>query len=297
MQILLDPRDPSAPKRIVFERGLTLWACDGKWCTHVGTKSGPIPVDALAVAQQFRPLVATYGRDERVATHFVLDHDGRLAPRPDAMRLFDRLFLQAAPIDYLAGAIVHHVAQLADRYEAIRDSYKELTLIPGREASKVGYYSAHPEPYYEFDAVTAAIRRAYDACRYPLWSCFGSGGTIPRSFSRTVPHCAGLSQPIREYLMGSWQKWGVAVTEYRDCIQHYVPVDFALAAIFMQEEFSGVWSALARIPENPNAKSKRDFIFTQGLDALSFASVAACEVLGVMRVVVDAAVNHYAEFV
>ena len=49
-------------------------------------------------------------------------------------------------------------------------------------------------------------------------------------------------------LEDSWSIWGSRVTVYRDCIHHYVPVDFGMASIVMEEALPGVWTALAANP-------------------------------------------------
>jgi hypothetical protein len=79
--------------------------------------------------------------------------------------------------------------------------------------------------------------------------------------------------------------WGTLVTKYRDCIHHYVPLDFGLASIDMQEHLPGVWAAWARVPDNPEARSKSRFRFTKDLDALTLGWNIAAEVSTVLRIV------------
>lgn len=55
----------------------------------------------------------------------------------------------------------------------------------------------------------------------------------------------------------------------------------------MQEHFSGVWGAMARIPDNPEVRSKQRFSFKEDLDALTFGWQAACAVLRVLRLVAN----------
>ena len=59
-------------------------------------------------------------------------------------------------------------------------------------------------------------------------------------------------------------------------------VDFGLATLFMKQVIPRVWSASARIPDNPEARSKPAFRFMRHLDALSFAWEVAIEVHRVM---------------
>ena len=95
-------------------------------------------------------------------------------------------------------------------------------------------FSYQLEPYFEFDAAVTVARRAYDSCRYVLWRRWGpSQSSVPSSFSRTVPLCTTLDPAVRDDLIASWERYGKNLTDYRDCIQHYVPVDFGLATSFM----------------------------------------------------------------
>ena len=123
-------------------------------------------------------------------------------------------------------------------------------------------FSDQPEPYYEFDALLAAARRAYDSCRYLLWPSFGPGeSSVSRSFEKALPLCTNLDPAVRDDLQRSWNTCGSSLTAYRDCIQHYIPVDFGLATVSLQQEFPGIWTAWARIPDNPGTRSKTNFTF------------------------------------
>ena len=92
--------------------------------------------------------------------------------------------------------------------------------------------------------------------------------------------------------MASWNEWGERLTAYRDCMQHYVPVDFGLATVSMKEVLPGVWSASARIPDNPEARSKSAFKFQGRLDALSFAWQVSVEVHRVIDLIVHRAYSE-----
>lgn len=206
--------------------------------------------------------------------------------------LLQRHLYHSHAIRYLSGALVYHLQLLHARYETIRDRFKDISMIPGAKGDQTAIFSDQPEPYYEFDALLAAARRAYDSCRYLLWPSFGSGkGTVPASFKKTLPLCTNLDPAVRDDLQRSWNTWGERLTNYRDCIQHYVPVDFGLSSVTLQQEFPAVWTALVRIPDNPGAKSKTMFTFDKGLDALSFGWQVANEVRRVLRVVVDVVVR------
>jgi hypothetical protein len=70
-----------------------------------------------------------------------------------------------------------------------------------------------------------------------------------------------------------------------------VPVDLPFATVTVQQKFPGIFTAWARIPDNPGAHSKTKFTFKKRLDALTYGWETANEVLRVLEVVVDAAVR------
>jgi hypothetical protein len=189
-------------------------------------------------------------------------------------------------VQYFAGALVHHVGGIVCAYERVRNAFKDVSTLSGATFDRRAMFGSRPEPYYEFDALLGVVRRAYDSSRYLLWKCFGPAqGTVPRSFERVLPHLERLDPEVKQRLDQSWSSWGTRVTAYRDCIHHYVPIDFGISSIFMEEHLVGVWGAMARIPDNPEARSKHRFKFIGGLDALTLGWMAASEATCVLRLV------------
>jgi len=60
----------------------------------------------------------------------------------------------------------------------------------------------------------------------------------------------------------------VKTKKYRDCIQHYVNIGSSSWAMMEQLQDS-VWSAIVRIPDNPEARSEHLFIFYKNVDTLT----------------------------
>ncbi len=188
-------------------------------------------------------------------------------------------------IAYLVGAVAYHYERLAELCASICRRFASFPE-PGPPMDCASF-SHEPEPYYEFDAAITAARRAYDASRYLLWKCYGGDGSVPSSFARTLVACTRLTGDLRSRLEESWSKFGQQLTDYRDCIQHYVPVDFGLADAWMEKVAGTFWSVRIRIPDNPQARSKEAFEYTQGRDALSYCRGMAAELLTVMAFVID----------
>lgn len=202
--------------------------------------------------------------------------------QPDAM-------FHTHNIAYLVGAVAYHCARLAETYAAI---CRQFAYFFGRtntdsDFANYGYQTA---PYHEFDAAITAARRAYDASRYLIWQRFGGGGLFaPSSFARALKASAHLPDCLRSRLEKSWTEFGERITDYRDCIQHYVPIDFGFASASMEKVADTFWSVRIRIPDNPEARSKEKFTYAQGRDALSYCRQVAEELLTVMALVIDSA--------
>jgi hypothetical protein len=189
-------------------------------------------------------------------------------------------------IGYLVGSVAYHCQRLAELYVAI---CRQFAAFSGNISSEHATFGYQMEPYYEFDAAVTAARRAYDVSRYLLWRRFGGRGSIPSSFARTLAACSQLPEELKARLETSWREVGKEITEYRDCLQHYVPVDFGLASASMENRGGGLWSVRILIPDNPEARSKEVFTYGRGLDALSYCRSVAEELLTIMSLIIDSA--------
>ncbi len=190
-------------------------------------------------------------------------------------------------IGYLVGAVAYHCERLAELYAAI---CRQFVAFGGKtiksDHTTFGYQM---EPYYEFDSAVTAARRAYDVSRYLLWRRFGGGGSTPSSFAKRLGACARLPDDLKARLDTSWREVGERITEYRDCLQHYVPIDFGLASASMEKRDGGFWSVRIRIPDNPETRSKEAFTYGRDLDALGYCRSVAEELLTIMSLVIDSA--------
>jgi hypothetical protein len=90
-------------------------------------------------------------------------------------------------------------------------------------------------------------------------------------------------------LGSSWTDVGEKLKDYRDCTQHHVSMDLGGTIVTMKCLGDGVWRAWARIPDNPETKSKKKFTYAAGHDALTYGWEVANEVLSLASAVVDAA--------
>ncbi|MCL4561029.1 MAG: hypothetical protein M1281_10480 [Chloroflexi bacterium] len=278
-----------------FEKGITLKHYDEGWGFQYDYMGDPILLNLDDITNRFLPIYVKYHYSEKQPTiTLMFCPDGKLAPGIQPFSLPKQEFIKVAAIRYIADALHYHVMALHSQYEIILNKNMRFSFIASKENINSYTFMDQASPYYEFDALLAVARRAYDTCRYLLWNAFKPGkdyGTVPRSFERTIPLCSNLDPLIRKDLQSSWDKWGSRLTSYRDCIMHYCPVDFGMSNVFLHQEFPNVWTVRAPIPDNPNARSKDKFTYKDKIDALSFGWNLACEILCVLRTVVIAVSN------
>jgi len=83
----------------------------------------------------------------------------------------------------------------------------------------------------------------------------------------------------------SWSRYGKKLTDYRDCIQHYVPLDFGSSLVHMKRLQGGVWSTSLWIPDNPEAKSKGEYKFEERIDSLTYGWNVTSEMLDIVSAI------------
>jgi hypothetical protein len=285
------------PVRVIFESGVTARLFGSQWrlVNLRGGETTPVG-NPKVVTEQFalKPVVLT----QRLSRGDQIDLLLRCLDaqsfgvaitdvEQDAYRTISPLW-KIFDLAYLLRAVEYHCVQLCRHYSAICEVFARIP-IPEATEGDVAIFGGRPEPYYEFDALVTSVRRGYDACRYLLWEYFGPGqGSVPSSFKKVLPRCGALPNDLRERLTNSWVTFGEDVTAYRDCIQHYCPVDFGISSVRMHRLSNGVWSVRVPIPDNPSARSRGKFTYGENRDALSYGWRVAEELLGLAASIVTA---------
>lgn len=285
--------------RAVFEQGVELRLLANRWEVSSAPAGEKIVFPTLQAAMTalapLRPLLVTEKRNFGGDLTLLLRRNGKesfgvcvsgLMNRPLAADTIYPVY----HLQYLLGAVGYHCQQLAELYAQVALRYSEISQIPGHgDKSDAGTFGYQTEPYYEFEALVGAARRSYDTLRYLLWQRFGNTkGSTPRSLEALLKTNNQIPEQLQKQLKASWDGYGVLLTQYRDCIHHYVPVDFGLASAFMRRHASRAWTTTIRIPDNPEARSKKRFSFILGRDALTYAWELSDEVLQVVMTTVDA---------
>ena len=283
--------------RVVFEKGLELRRTqDGAWFFQSvrGEKSGTVPA-AVTSKYGVRPVLVTERLPSGSELTFLLATKGKqilereyheLISIADAKDDIPVLFF-TFNLSYVAGAVCYHCKRLAETYSEICHAFAHLPFS-GEHESDRATFGYQPEPYYEFDALITAAFRLYDTARYIIWRAFGPPKSpVPRSLEKTLPLCKGLPTILSDRLSLSWSQFGKKVKDYRDCIQHYVPVNRWVPYAEMVRLENGVWSTSILIPDNPRVRSQKQFRDESHLDALTYGWELTNEVLEVTRAIVN----------
>lgn len=253
---------------IIFEKGI-----------GVGTKRNNVQVSHPTISQisqevwelyQVRPILLLGDPTE---SDLLLSLDGTrflFADLRCRSADFEKSFQFCLNVEYTVGATIYHCKNLARIYSRISGTAADRNSDFNLNSDML-HLSGESDAYFEFDAVITSARRTYESLRHVLWSQFGPRGHTPSNFEKTLAACRNLPAPLRDTLVHSWSTHGTKLKEYRDCIQHYAPVTFGYETAVTRPLKNGLWSVQIRIPDNPSSKSKPQFRFLLGLDALTYA--------------------------
>ncbi len=268
--------------KVIHERGLT---------AHSLAES-----KQLHASYGLRPILATDARPSG-DLDLLLAVDGALLG-PQVSRIVSTsitgvaLLLKKRALIYDLGAVAHHCSNLAREYSIVVGEFNRIRSIPGYKEpeSDVVQFARQAESYYEFDALLSAGRRVYDKIASYVWQVFEGGGNMPRGMAGLLGGRLQRYPPqLAERLQKSWTDIGKQLKDHRDCTQHFASADFGIAMVTMQRLPGGVWSASARIPDNPETKSKDKFSYASGYDALTYAWGVTIEVISLAVEAVTAA--------
>lgn len=137
--------------------------------------------------------------------------------------------------------------------------------------------------YFEIDSFLGDARRVYEAMRKVLWRHYPTPGKARwRGIRQTMnDDDSVIPTHFVDTLKHSWTQYGEKLTEYRDCISHYVPL--TQHGTCWMTRFDGRWGATVSLPTNPESRSHAAFDNAgegNGLDALSYCHEIAVHMIG-----------------
>ena len=173
-----------------------------------------------------------------------------------------------------AGDSLRTYMSIVMRHELIRGASDH-----GEPEGGVAVFGYQGAPYYELDALLSAGRRAYDKIGSCVWQAFERRRDGPNDLGKMLFRFRNAPTALVERLRRSWTDVGAKLKDYRDCTQHFTSTDIGMEAVTMWRIAPNVWTAWARIPDNPEVKSKAKFTYALGHDALTYGWEVANEVI------------------
>jgi len=291
--------------KVVCEKGITFEFIEGRGWQLLSTKTPVTANDPMKAAAAYgvRPvLLAEDILNDGSRTLFLPSSPGKspfeLQPSDLTQLIFNRWNSPSLPhavsMNYLLGAVVYHCKKLAEAYSQITQGYAKAVHLhneqqPSDPSSEQFWAGNRVEPFYEFEAFIASVRRAYDSMRYIIWQALVSNkGSTPSSFPDTLKASTGLPDPLKARLYRSWAEFGEKATAYRDCILHYVPIGGGWSNVRVYRLSGGIWTCSVLLPDNPEARSIKKFTYNSNTDALSYSWELANEIVDVAHELISA---------
>lgn len=272
---------------IIFEKGIELHRNKSGWLSTHNCKE-PVMCEPAQILANYKlhPIVLTVKSPPSISHRFLAPASkGRLLEiewseltqiAPFQNHSFVALNLD---LSYTIGAVIYHCHLLAQTYVNLCQEFSHSSYPKIHKNSNSCVFGDQPEPYYELEALINAARRFYTTARRPIWAAFGNSGSVPSSFENTVARCTKLPSALHKRLDQSWTAFGEKLKEYRDCIEHYIQLGGFMPHALMERLDNGLWTAWLRIPDNPQARSARNFRYDYKLDALTYGWTVTNEVV------------------
>lgn len=219
-----------------------------------------------------------------IYAHFnlaVVDHNGK-SLNERAIQIINveglhsqKDYYEEYDLRYCLLSSLYHLNRLIDIYvknsQLFEHNYPDETIIRGNIHD--------PNIFYEIDAFLMSARRIFDAISKVVWKhYYPCEGNRWDSIRKMLKKMDKIPEPFADTIKNSWDKTGINLRDYRDCITHYVPLTAGLETCWM-ERFDGLWGVNIKLPANPETKSRKSFDFINGPEALSYCHRIAVEMI------------------
>ncbi|MBW2045590.1 MAG: hypothetical protein JRI96_12020 [Deltaproteobacteria bacterium] len=283
--------------KFIFENGVfSEFESQGRWVTP--TLDSEIVLQSpykLINILSCQPIVAFLKNELSGGHPVILEKDSKNILNLELTQLTQYNFndaegiIQGHILYYLVGSAFYHCRRLAEEYCNTILSYlkiaKKIKVLQGK---KPPILMGQTAPYYEFDSLISSAIQALEISRYIIWRFFKHPRekTLPRSWKNLLQHIK-LPDDLRQKINNFQKQFGIKIKDYRDCIQHYIPLTGGFSNANINVEDRGVLKVYFFIPDNPEARSYKDFKFALKIDALNFGWVLTNELLHLILAIVN----------
>jgi hypothetical protein len=185
-------------------------------------------------------------------------------------------YYEERDLRYSVLASLYHLNQLID-------IYVRLTLIFEREyppGSSTRGNTGDPRVFYEIDAFLGAARRVYEFIEKLILKHYFPGRKFKGSSIQNIVTMLHKVLPLfATKLQESWDTVGKKLRDYRDCVAHNDPLNEGGTTCWMNWH-GNRWGMTVKLPANPNKRSRNEFNFDSGPEALSYCHFVACHLVG-----------------
>ena len=257
--------------KVTFEKGICIGKDkNGDWL-YLNSEDAMSVSDPNTVLTNFgvRPVLAE-GSSPNAMVSFLLP-----AMRGRLLDIYRSELDLLKPLKYVLGSMIYHCSALAGLYaqECTKFAQRATGEIgsdgkaPGKKVDKV--VISVEAPFYEFEALMTKIILGFEYMRYPIWRKYQSGTETPRNFADTIKRCE-LPPAIEKRIKLSRDNCYLPAKRFRFCIQRNLDIGSSSWCL-LEKKYELLWLFQARLPDNPEEKSTKNFKFDQGLDALTVA--------------------------
>jgi hypothetical protein len=257
--------------KVTFERGICIRRdATGDWL-YVNSEDAMSVSDPNTVLTNFgvRPVLAE-GSSQNTMVSFLLP-----AIRGRLLEIYRSELDLLKPLKYVMGSMIYHCSALARLYA------EECTRLAEEATGEIGsdgktsrenekkVVTRIEAPFYEFETLMTKIVLGYEYIRYPIWRKYQSGTETPRNFTDTIKRCK-LPPAIEKRIILSKDNCYLPAKKFRHCIQRNLDIGSSSWCMF-EKKYELLWLFAARLPDNPEEKSAKNFTFDEELDALTVA--------------------------
>jgi hypothetical protein len=185
-----------------------------------------------------------------------------------------REYWDEGDVRYCALAMLYHLNRIVDRYVVQCRLFESQEHL--RDSIRGNVHDA--QVFYEVDALISCARRLYESLRKVLWRRYRPGEAVGRWRSiKGAIGDGGIPVEFSARLRESWDRFGVPLKDYRDCVAHVNHLTDGATTCWL-EPIENRWRATVKLPSNPRS-ARDDFDFASGPDAMSYCYQVVCHLI------------------
>jgi hypothetical protein len=271
--------------RIIFERGLQLLKADDRWLIPSSERLERIeaPGELEAAFAVRRIICDTQFNVPFFQPRRVIDPAGQPVSRARYLKGYvedSRRRIYKYMVEHYLYCAVAHLGYLAEAYGGLAVLHNDNRWGLPEHARDQSRAQLHDSALRHGEAVFTSLSSALDASRFLVWrEKSAPPDTIPETLNvvmtRTDPDMRAIVEPLEEL----WYGVGERLLLYRDCCAEFHPFTELGGRCGGELNEGDVWEMHIDVPDNPDAHSRDQFTFSQGIDLLDYSWRTTCAVV------------------